>query len=632
MPRPQGNAAFQDVPGALFFPSPALSSFAFATRNGYVAPTTVETPNLYEIGEESSAEPLWLSRPTISKFVPENPSFEPPAPAGPPSDAGQIYFTYHGSLLPEDEPRQKLSEETESAGPHAWGFYESSHGALAEAGRLPSGSIDPHGAVPAATTEAGRSDNPDFYAHQVSADGSRAFFVSPDPESLHPVSDPVELYLRDHGTTVLVSKNELAGGTPSPAYEEEGTATGITPVAQPGRCTGGCGLKDYVYATPDGGEAFFMSKTKLALGPRGEMPAGTGPWTFRRDTRTGSLTYVPAVSGPILASSDDGSRLLYLEYAGGLTRANAAKLYLFANGASTQIAELPEPREVAEEFRELDVAPALSTHDGKVFAFMTNAPVPGAKSADGSASANDATGYDQIYRYDSGTSEVRCVSCPPGGAAAVGPAHMSNNEQEESNEHTTAAGWVVPSRGMTADGSQVYFDTPQALVPQDTNGVRDVYEWVNGKVYLVSSGTDAQPSFFLDNSASGRDVFFATVAGLVRADTDGGYDVYDAREGGGFSQQPLPSECLNSCQVAANPPTLPQPGSAALSGLGNSSATAPDPPTSRSRKLSESVPARLARALRACRAKRDHRARGACERAARRRYRVPGAKVGGKRR
>jgi hypothetical protein len=41
---------------------------------------------------------------------------------------------------------------------------------------------------------------------------------------------------------------------------------------------------------------------------------------------------------------------------------------------------------------------------------------------------------------------------------------------------------------MSDDGSYVFFDTDDALVPQDTNGTQDVYEWEDGHVYLISGG------------------------------------------------------------------------------------------------------------------------------------------------
>src|SRR3954453_5598547 len=40
--------------------------------------------------------------------------------------------------------------------------------------------------------------------------------------------------------------------------------------------------------------------------------------------------------------------------------------------------------------------------------------------------------------------------------------------------------------GMSADGSKVWFSTPDALVPEDTDSASDVYESSGGKLTLIS--------------------------------------------------------------------------------------------------------------------------------------------------
>ena len=60
----------------------------------------------------------------------------------------------------------------------AWGFFVDREGALREAGVLPNGGLDAYGAVPAASAH-----GTNRVGNEVSTDGSRAFFVSPDPAS-----------------------------------------------------------------------------------------------------------------------------------------------------------------------------------------------------------------------------------------------------------------------------------------------------------------------------------------------------------------------------------------------------------------------------------------------------------------
>jgi hypothetical protein len=120
------------------------------------------------------------------------------------------------------------------------------------------------------------------------------------------------------------------------------------------------------------------------------------------------------------------------------------------------------------------------------------------------------------------------------------------------------------------------------------DGTRDAYEWENGTIYLISSGSSSKDSYFLDNSESGGDVFFATTAQLSEGDTDNGYDVYDARTPHPGDSPPVTS---TPCQgaVCQGPPAAPAalgvPSSATFSGLGNVASTpaaiAPKPTTKR---------------------------------------------------
>ena len=89
---------------------------------------------------------------------------------------------------------------------------------------------------------------------------------------------------------------------------------------------------------------------------------------------------------------------------------------------------------------------------------------------------------------------------------------------------------------------------------------------------LVSTGSAVEPVEHVLISPSGRDIFFQTVQGIVPQDTDGAPDVYDARLGGGFpppaaERQPCASD---ACQGAlTNPAPLLVPGSVSQAPGGN---------------------------------------------------------------
>jgi hypothetical protein len=137
-------------------------------------------------------------------------------------------------------------------------------------------------------------------------------------------------------------------------------------------------------------------------------------------------------------------------------------------------------------------------------------------------------------------------------------------------------------RWLDQDGTEVFFDSSQPLVPQDTNRRQDVYEWERegagscphgapggSCVYLLSGGTNLDNAFFVDADASGENVFFTSRAQLVPQDKNDRFDLFDARVGGGFPEVSL--ACTGSgCQgVPPAPPIFATPSSVTFSGVGN---------------------------------------------------------------
>jgi hypothetical protein len=574
----------EDRPSSIY-PAADMSRSVFTAGASYVPgdpPTETNTPTGSEgVFLASLDKPIeWLSEPREGTSgvapVPQPGDVRTPSamlPAGGSPNLEIAYFGYFGTLLPADDPRAASVFAVNTNGP--WGFYESRGGVLAPAGVLPDGSLDPWGAAPAGgLSHFPNHLTPDDFNNQVSSDGERAFFVSPDPSTFGvgpPTNDPPELYVREGGrTSVLVSRNSLEGGsTPTPAQGPAGRA--IVGVSNPDACSIYHECLAYVYASQDGSRAIFESYDKLATSIAGEMPSGSGPWAYEFNVDTEVLRYLPGVTdgsggtAPVLASSSDGSRFLFAkdDVAGDPT-----ELDVDVDGQITRVSPLPSPSPTflangeADNGGTLDIAPARASTDGSVFVFETDSPLPGG--------FNNAGGYNQVYRYEAGSGKLSCVSCPSLGVPS-GDARLSNDDDqtgEPKADKTTKH--LLGSRGISADGTRVFFDTPEPLVADDINGQRDVYEWENGEVHLISSGTSPQASVFLDNGASGNDVFFATTQDLSETDPDGSYDVYDARVGGGFPMPPSTAACSNDCQGAVSaPPVFGVPASASLSGSGD---------------------------------------------------------------
>ncbi len=134
---------------------------------------------------------------------------------------------------------------------------------------------------------------------------------------------------------------------------------------------------------------------------------------------------------------------------------------------------------------------------------------------------------------------------------------------------------------MVANDSSVYFETRNPLVPQAVNGGYNVYEYREGIVSLISSGLDTrseEPGLLHYISPSGSDVFFTTYEQLVPRDTDSQVDVYDARAGGGFFEPLPPPPCqADACQGSlAGAPVLLSPGSEFQAGGENPVSSVPE--------------------------------------------------------
>ena len=203
------------------------------------------------------------------------------------------------------------------------------------------------------------------------------------------------------------------------------------------------------------------------------------------------------------------------------------------------------------------------SQDGSHAAFMTKS----------SLTSFDTKGFREVYAYNADTNSLRCASCNPAGTPPIGEVVT-----------VSEAGPFMSNDGRT------FFGTKEALVPQDTNGLRDVYEYVDGRAQLISSGTSNRDStggselisaFFgalntgLEGvSRNGVDVYLSTFDSLVPEDVNGDFlKIYDARTGGGFDVNTNLNNCAAEDECHGGDSTPPAPPSiatnASFSGSGN---------------------------------------------------------------
>lgn len=212
--------------------------------------------------------------------------------------------------------------------------------------------------------------------------------------------------------------------------------------------------------------------------------------------------------------------------------------------------------------------PSRSTPDGRVLVFESRA----------SLTDYDSEGENQIYRYDSLREELRCISCNPTLAAATGSASLQSISQGQGQPEPFGPYGYVPN--LRSDGLRLIFQSSEPLVPTDTNGLQDVYEWeaqgvgscalADGCVYLISSGHSDRRSYLYGVSSSGDDVFFRTADRLLPIDTDETPSIYDARVGGGFleaADEPCEGEACRPGMTI--PPGLSSPAQPAIGARDN---------------------------------------------------------------
>lgn len=418
----------------------------------------------------------------------------------------------------------------------------------------------------------------------ISTDGSRVYWTAyggPLPGGT-PVAGA--LYLRLNADQ---AQSKVSGGQ---CAEEEKACTlpvSATVSSDPARFLG---------ASEDGSKALFDIKA----GPL----AGN---LYEYDLQSRSSQLLAEGSEAVMGMSGAGSRVYFASrkvLAPGATE-GAHNLYLYEGGGSYHFI-MTTPEVVGSENgpTPVEALPKLRSSavsfNGDHVAFVSEAsPTP--------------TGYDntdvaedepdlEVYLYDAAQEKLHCVSCNPTGARPTGLRIGSKGAGSGHIPYLFSArlphqnSTLHAPRSLSADGSRLFFESYEALVPRDTNGTWDVYQWEapgsgdcseltatygavsEGCVDLISSGKSPAPSRFLDADPSGDNVFISTLASLVPSDP-GLNDVYDARVGGGFAEAQKVTACEGeACQGPSAPPLDPTPASSSFEGAGNlSSAAVPKP-------------------------------------------------------
>jgi hypothetical protein len=519
-------------------------------------------------------------------------------------------------------------------------LYEYSAGALELVSLLPAGETNEAGGEIAEEPVLGDEDYD--VRDTVSGDGSHIVFASPYG-SAH-----IHLYVRvrdgegGHAETVRVDLPQQGGSEVSSEPE-------------------------YKTASADGSRIFFIDSAGLTAESSKQgrdlyeynlnAPVGSRLKDLSVDTNGTEAAEVSNVIG----ASEDGS-YVYFVAAGALateaspgecggagsspTDTNVCNLYVSHDGGRPAlVAELSQQDYsdwAGTDRAKLQYMTARVSPNGRFLAFMSQRSLTGYDNADAVSGQPD----QEVYLYDAErmvSEGVRgvpdnpvCVSCEATGARPVGeegaPTAVFRAASGVDGPNENLAALVPPwtatelikgaathqPRYLTNSG-RVFFDTPQALAPQDVNGTWDVYEYeppgvggcseaqsaysesAAGCQNLISSGQSSEPSVFLDASESGGDVFFLTSEQLVPEDLNTAPHVYDARECPTSSAcfpapvaSPPACESGEACKSAPNPQpaVFGAPASATLSATGN---VAPEPPPPVVKKVTTKKPVKCKR-------------------------------------
>jgi hypothetical protein len=423
--------------------------------------------------------------------------------------------------------------------------------------------------------------------HAISPDGSRVIWTYwPD------INKPSNLLIRIGGTETI-QLDAPHGGTDK---------------------TGGNGT--FWAASKDDSIVYFTDPARLVKGSKAEAGAQD---LYRYELETEELTDLtkPKESEPadvrgVLGASDDGSTVYFVAnavLAPGAAPGSCApevpaekskcNLYVSRDGTITFIAQLSGEDRLDWTEQPQSIT-ARVTADGGHLAFLsveseklagydnTLAAKSGPFSKGNHCIFNEEKGEQptvsggprcpEAFVYDAEANSLACASCNPTNARPIGPAFLP--------------GWTSTSEGpryLSEDGTKLFFESFDTLSGADENDKRDIYEFEltgNGSCneespaydpasggchFLVTDGKGTDEAHLIDASADGRDVFFSTRSVLSGWDVNENFDLYDAREGGGFPE-PSPTEpCLGEACTppAGTPPVAGSPATPSFRGQGN---------------------------------------------------------------
>ncbi len=538
------------------------------------------------------------------KFEECFPGFDLSVFAGASQDFTHVIFEANDSLTGTGAP-----------GGMVWNLYENAGGQLRVVGILPDGEMAPGGAVPGAGGTEIETDHWSEVNHAISADGTRVVFQAaadggaPDPAQ----QGMPELYDRLEGAQTVEISEPAPGAKPTNPAPEPAT---------------------FRSASTDGSEVFFTSLAELTTESntgvanehedlyRFDLPPGARNGELIDLTREFASDPEGAGVRGVVGASESATDGPYVYFVAsgqlhGVGVTGAPNLYVWHEDPSTHASGVSFIATL-NEGDSLDWS-AISTQrrayvtpDGQHLAFMSVGSLTGYDNTDRISQGPDS----EVYEFSASTGTLLCASCDPSGTPPIGPAYIGATA-----EHTASTSFHRP-RVLSDDGTRLFFSSPDPLVAGVVGAYAKLYEHEfdgsgscrteGGCLALISahnSGASGATDVFLDADASGNNVFFATLGRLAPTDTDGLFDVYDARVGGGFAPPSTVAACTGCGGSTSAQPSVTPPSQLILPGVTAGSGDLPPPTPAKPKPAKPSCKAKAkkiknakarARALRRC--------------------------------
>ena len=418
----------------------------------------------------------------------------------------------------------------------------------------------------------------------ISANGSRIFFTGAFGSS-----KAAELFMRDTTTakTIKVSGAEEGVSEPSKGELENEELNKVR----------------FEAASPDGSKVYFKDTwplTKDSTQHPTEASHHSDLYEFNVETKKLADLTIPEhpgtgegadVLGTIPGAGEDGSRVYFVAngvLAPGATRGHCAEvageeevppgatcnLYvsqpdpehagsretkLIATLSADDAPDWQAPGEPAETPKEGSLAFVTSrvSPNGRYLAFMSDRSLTGYDNEDATSKALGERLDQETYLFDAQLGRLVCASCNPNPGTHPSGIFVPEEGVGPLVDRSKLWGrrWLagsipggIPNRQSLSiyeprnlsDSGRLFFNSADALVPQDQNHKEDVYEYQpvgvggcarpGGCLALVSSGVGerSDESVFLDASTGGGNVFFLTAERLLAQDVDSAFDIYDA--------------------------------------------------------------------------------------------------------